>query len=474
MKRQSGVLLPVFSLPGPYGCGTFGKNAFHFIDRLKEGGFSIWQVLPFGIVDEHYSPYMSFSSFAGNPYFIDPDILFEQGLITEEELIDQEVVYPYLCRYEEIDSKRMNLLKKAASRFSDVTAVQNFMKENPLVAGSCRFLALKEKNGGRRWQEWTESEPDGETLFAWQFIEYEFHREWKRVRDYASECGIKILGDLPFYVSQDSYDVWSSPDQFLLDERNNPTHVAGVPPDYFAENGQLWGNPIYDWDKMEKDGYKWWKDRMNYVLTMFDGIRVDHFRAFSAFWKIPADSPTAKTGKWVEGPGRKIIDAFREFESRNKFILAEDLGIIDDSTRELLEYSGYPGMAVIQFGFGDSPKSPHLPHNYKKNLIAYTGTHDNNTLLGFLQNSNDGIRNEIADYYGYPSNVHEAVIRSVMMSSADTVILPLQDILGFGADTRINTPGVPDGNWRYRVTADQLNSADMRKFRHFNTIYGRI
>ena len=473
MDRQSGVLLPVFSLPGQYGCGTFGKQAFRWLDKVKQCGFSIWQVLPFGITDDQNSPYMSFSSFAGNPYFIDPEILFEKGLVTEGELAEQKVDYPYLCRYSFLKEKRVPFLIKASKRYENYNEVMDFMKAHPLIDGTCLFLALKDKNGGKPWQEWTDKCPDPDVLYGWRFIQFEFHRQWKKVSDYAHSLGIRIMGDLPFYVSQDSYDVWSSPEEFKLDERNNPSVVAGVPPDYFNENGQLWGNPIYDWDEMAKDGFSWWKDRLGYALSLFDGIRLDHFRAISEFWEIPAGSATAKSGKWVKGPGKALIDAFRELEN-GKLILAEDLGVIDESTRELLRYSGYPGMAVLQFGFGDDPDSPHLPHNYRENLAAYSGTHDNNTLLGFWASVGDDVRREALDYLGYPADPFDASMRALMRSSAGIVILPLQDLLGFGSDTRVNTPGVSDGNWQYRVEKSQMESLDTGRFAHMNRIYSRI
>ena len=315
--------------------------------------------------------------------------------------------------------------------------------------------------------------PDPEALFAWQFIQYEFHRQWDRVHQYAKEHGVKIIGDIPFYVSLDSYDVSASPDQFLLDERYTPTHVAGVPPDYFSEDGQLWGNPLYSWESMERDGYRWWCDRLGYMLSLFDGVRIDHFRAISAFWSIPKDAKTAKEGHWEKGPANKLIDAFAPL-AKGKLILAENLGMIDDDTNALLAYSGYPGMAVFQFGFDGNPLSPHLPHNYTENLVAYTGTHDNNTLLGFLWELDEDTRENVLDYLGEPEDGFDATIRALMMSAAGTVIFPVQDLLGFGADTRINTPGKADGNWRYRVTAEQLANVNWRRFAHLNRLSARI
>ena len=473
MKRQSGVLLPIFSLPGKYGCGTFGESAYKWIDLLSEGGFSCWQVLPFGITDSHNSPYMSYSSFAGNPYFIDPSELLSLGLVTAEEEEEQVVSDKYLCRYDVLQKKRYQFLRRAASRVKDKSAIMNFIESNPRIKDTCAFLALKQANGDLTWNEWTVKEPDPTDLFTWQFIQYEFHRQWKNLHSYAQKKNVSIIGDVPFYVSSDSYDVFSSPEQFMLDKEKKLTLVAGVPPDYFCEDGQLWGNPIYNWAQMEKDGYRWWKERLGYTLSLFDGVRIDHFRAISAYWSIPASAKTAKEGCWEQGPKNKLIDAFSEI-SGDKLILAENLGVIDADTDKLLDYSGYPGMAVFQFGFDGNSRSPHLPHNYAEKLIAYTGTHDNNTLLGFIMELDEDTRRKVLDYLGDPADAVTAIIRALMMSAAGTVIFPVQDLLGYGADTRINTPGKANGNWSYRVTEEQLDSIDLEKFAHMNRIYARI
>ena len=472
MKRQSGVLLPVFSLPNRYGCGNFGESARRWIDILKEGGFSCWQVLPFGVTDDYNSPYMSFSSFAGNPYYIDPEELHKQGLVTWEELSEQTFEDPYLCQYKILKEKRFDFYKKAAMRVQDRSAVLSFMNENPAIEKACEFLSLNKINNERTWQDWDILTPDPDDLFTWQFIQYEFHRQWKVLHNYAKEQGISIIGDLPFYVSHNSSDVWTSPEQFMLDEKNFPDSVAGVPPDYFCEDGQKWGNPLYNWDVMEADGFSWWKTRMSYILDLFDGVRIDHFRAISSYWSVPAEAETAKFGEWKQGPGEKLIDALKPL-TKDKLVLAEDLGIIDDGTRELLKYSGYPGMAVFQFGFDGDPRNTHLPHNYIENLTAYTGTHDNNTLLGFWWECDELTRKTALDYLGNPQDSCAAVIRALMMSRARIVIFPVQDLLGYGADTRINTPGKATGNWCYRLSRDQMESVDRKHFAHLNHIYAR-
>lgn len=471
LNRQSGVLLPVFSLPGKYGCGGFGEEAREWIDILAEGGFSVWQVLPFGVTDGHNSPYMSFSSFGGNPYFIDPEELFRQGLVTKSELCAQECADIYKCDYKKLGETRVPFLKKAAARLLDRTPVLDFMRENPRISDACRFFASKEANGGNAWQTWR-VKPSEDDVFAWQFIQYEFHRQWRKIHEYAVQKGVKILGDLPFYVSLDSFDVWADPSQFLLDGDFRPTHIAGVPPDYFSADGQKWGNPLYDWDKMESDGFSYWRARLGYMLSLFDGIRIDHFRAISSYWSIPRDSETAKTGKWEKGPGEKLINALGTV-SGGKLILAENLGLIDEGAEKLLEYSGYMGMAVFQFGFDGNPLSPHLPHNYRENLAAYTGTHDNNTLLGFWWELDDSTRKAALDYFGNPENACMATIRALLMSRASLVVFPAQDLLGYGADTRINTPGVAHGNWQYRLSPEQMRSIDTALYSHLNRIYAR-
>ena len=472
MERKSGVLLPLFSLPGDFGCGTMGDEAKRWIDFLREGGFSWWQVLPLGMTDFFHSPYASCSSFGGNYLWIDPEEVFRAGLVTKEERDAQRVKDPYLCDYETLEKNRLPFLKRASSRVKDRGEILDFLRENPLLEKACFFFALRDLNGGRHFREWLIRKPDPDTLFAWQFIQYEFHRQWKKIHDYAKEKGISILGDLPIYVSADSFDLYHAPELFQLSPKHDPAFVAGVPPDYFSRDGQLWGNPLYDWDKMAQDGFSYWKERLSYTLSLYDGVRIDHFRALAAYWRIPAGAESAREGEWVKGPGKAFIDAVRPL-AKEKLILAEDLGIIDDDTRDLLRYSSFPGMAVIQFAFDQNPGNTHLPHNYEKNLVAYTGTHDNNTLLGFWWEMGEDERREAMAYLGDPKDPCDATLRALWMSPASLVIVPVQDLLGYGADTRINTPGRADGNWRYRVTREQLRQIDKARFRLLNHLYSR-
>lgn len=466
MERKSGVLMHLSSLFGGYSVGSFGREAEYFIDFLAESGFSYWQVLPFCMPDEHGSPYKSPASFGANPYFIDLPTLYEEGLLTYEELLEAKEENPYLCEYERLARERVGLLYRAAMRVRDRSEIIDFVKSVPELEIAAEFMAGRESVGTTY----------SDRLFVWQFIQYKFMKQWGRVKKYAAARGIKIIGDMPIYVDSDSADVWSHGEEFLLDERGRPTAVAGVPPDYFCEDGQLWGNPLYDIEKMRANGFSWWRSRIRHNLTLFDGVRIDHFRAFESFWSVPASAKSAKEGKWVKGGGRALVDAINE-EAKGALIIAEDLGDITDGVRELVRYSGMPGMRVFQFAFLGDGKTPHLPHNWVKNAIAYTGTHDNNTLLGYVWELDGATRRRVFDYVGYTgedfSEGVRCIIRAVMASHADTVIFPIQDILGFGADTRMNTPGCAGGNWRYRITREQLNSVDRENLRKLNSLYGR-
>lgn len=479
MTRASGVLMHVSSLHGEYSIGSFGKEAEQLIDFLAEGGFTYWQVLPFCMTDECNSPYKSYSAFGGNPLFLDLPTLHEKGLLTAEELAEAKQSTPYVCEYGRLSKERVALLQKAAKRVCEAerARVLAFIKEHKELAQAAEFLALREKNGNRIWHEWTERDADADTLFFWQFVQYEFFTQWQRIKAYANARGIRVIGDVPIYVSLDSADVWANTDQFQLDKENYPTSVGGVPPDYFSEDGQLWSNPLYNWEKMREDGYAWWRRRIEYMLTLFDGVRIDHFRAFASYWSVPADAETAKSGKWVTGPGRELIDAIRD-TAGERLIIAEDLGDITPDVISLLKYSKLPGMRVFQFGFLGDKDSSHLPHNYPKNCIAYTGTHDNNTLLGYIWECDDETRKRVLSYCNCPaedwSRGCEMIIKTMMASHADTVIFPIQDIFVYGADTRMNTPGTASENWQYRITAEQLNAVDRKKFRYLNELYGRI
>ena len=475
MKRSSGVLMHISSLPGDYSCGAFGKEAKAFVDFLAEGGFSWWQVLPFCPIDEYNSPYKSHSSFGGNPYFVDLETLYQKGLLTLEELNSAKQETPYLCEFERLSKERFSLLQRAAGRVKNREEIETFIEKNQHLGKFCEFMARKTANNHLAWQEWTVETYDPEVLFLWKFIQFEFFSQWKEMKAYANQKGIGIIGDIPFYVSSDSSDLWANTELFQLDEENHPLAVAGTPPDYFCEEGQLWGNPLYDWEAMKKDGYRWWLDRISFMLELFDGLRIDHFRAFEAYWSIPATDETAKNGKWIKGPGMDLIGKIREIAGE-KLIIAEDLGMITKEVEELVEESGFPGMRVFQFGFFGG-ESTHMPHNYPKNVIAYGGTHDNNTLLGYLWELEEGQRRWMLDYCGYTDSdwtkALPTLIRTIWRSHADTVIFAVQDLLGYGSDTRLNLPGRAENNWGFRVTEEQIDTINKDWIRRLNQLYYR-
>lgn len=477
MKRSSGVLMHITSLWGEYGCGSFGDEAKKFIDFLADAGFTLWQVLPFGVPDAFDSPYQSYSAFAGNPYLIDLPSLYRSGLLTAAELESAKQKTPYACEFERLRQERLTLLFRAAARVQNREPIHAFLSENPEIEQFCRYMALKEQNGNASWTDWTVTEPDPTLTDNWAFLQYTFFTQWDEIKKYANDRGIKIIGDIPIYVSHDSADVWANRDLFELDEKGYPTRVAGVPPDYFSEDGQLWGNPLYRWKRMKEDGYRWWCDRLRTALSLFDGVRIDHFRAIDAYWAVPADATTAKEGKWVKGPGMDFVKQLKGV-AEDRLLIAEDLGDITGSVHKLMKQAGLPGMRVFQFAFLGDPNSPHLPHNYEEDCVAYTGTHDNNTLLGFIWEQDEATRRRIFRYCQYAGEdrdgSYDYILRTMLASHAARVVFPLQDLLHFGADCRMNTPGRAAGNWSWRITEEQFRTLDASKFRCYNELYSRI
>ena len=470
LTRSRGVLMHVSTLNGDFGCGSFGKEARDFVDLLADCGYGYWQTLPFGVPDEGGSPYKSYSAFAGNPLFIDLPTLADEGLLTSDELEAERAIYAsderiYNCDFAMLTETRYALLRRVAERLrreNEPLARQicDFCLEHPYVDDYCRYMSRDRGD---------------EELFFHRFTQYEFLTQWWKLKRYANEHGVGIIGDIPIYVDVDSADVSSYPQYFQLDSDARPVTVAGVPPDYFSPEGQMWGNPVYDWDALRRDGYKWWLDRLAWQLEIFDGIRIDHFRGFSAFYGIPADAKTALEGRWYDGPGMDFIGRVAQL-AQDKLIIAEDLGVIDDDTRELLRASGFPGMRVFQFAFTEE-NSPHLPHNYVENCVAYSGTHDNTTLLAYTLELDEKTRSEMLSYigfYGDGAASGDAVLRTISRSAAALVIFPIQDILGYGCDTRMNVPGVALGNWSYRVTKPQLDSIDRAYRRELGRVYGRL
>ncbi|MCQ2481834.1 MAG: 4-alpha-glucanotransferase [Clostridia bacterium] len=477
MKRQSGILMHISSLYGDYSIGSFGKNAMDFVDFIKEQGFSVWQVLPFTVTDDYNSPYKSFSAFGGNPYFVDLETLCEEGLITKQDLENAKQKTPYSCEFERLHKERLELLRKAYHNFNDAKAIDDFMDEHPHIASFCKFMTLRSQNGLKPWQEWKINEiTDEDTLGMWRFIQYEFFTQWAKIKKYANSKGVSIIGDIPIYVSDDSCDVWEDKSIFMVNTKGYPDKVAGVPPDYFAADGQLWGNPLYNWDELKRTDFKWWRERMDHTLEMFDGVRIDHFRAIESYWAVDATEKTARNGKWLPGPGMDFVNAIKEGHE-DKLIIAEDLGDITDEVRALVDESGFPGMRILQFAFLGDGDSLHQPHNYIPNSIAYTGTHDNNTIFGYLWECSNDERSRMLEYMNFPGGdwggASPLLIREVFKSVSRLAIIPVQDFLMYGSDTRINTPGVADGNWSYRVTKEQLNNANKQFFKDMNRIYKR-
>lgn len=478
-KRISGVLLHLTSLPGEYSCGSMGKESRAFIDFLHESGFSAWQMLPLCTPDDHGSPYSSAAAFSLNPYLIDLEELWRRGELTGSELQAAKQSTPYAVEFDRLGNERLPLLRKAAERVGreEREKILSSVSSDRYLYDACRYFALRERIPSLTAAQYRTLTPDADELFFRCYLTATFLRQWEALHAYARGKGIALIGDLPIYVANGSADVYAFPALFQLDGDGNPARVAGVPPDYFSPEGQLWGNPLYDWDEMKKDGYAWWRARLEHAFALFDGIRIDHFRGFASYWSVPADAKSAKEGEWAAGPRSAILPVLRE-AAGGKLLIAEDLGALTEDVTDLLFESGLPGMRVIQFGFdGEGAACPHLPHNYPENCVAYSGTHDNNTLLGYVYHLNDGARRELCEYVGWrgdPCGCMEDIRRTLLMSAANTVIFPIQDLLLYGEDTRMNVPGRAVGNWSYRVTADQLRSLDREQFYRMNLRYGRI
>lgn len=490
LERSSGILMPVSALPGPYGIGTLGQAAYDFVDFLAEAGQHWWQMLPVGPTSYGDSPYQSFSTFAGNPYFVDLDMLIADGLLTQEEAdapywgsLSNQV--DYAAVYE----ARFDLLAIACRRgwSKHLAGLHAFQDENRnWLPNYVLYMAIKRENGMHSWLEWPEplrrrdpqaiaeaKERLAEDIRVFTFIQYLFDRQWKALREYAHDRGVFLFGDLPIYVALDSADVWSEPEQFQLDSDGFPTAVAGVPPDYFSETGQLWGNPLYRWDRMRDEGYGWWIRRLDAMGKRFDQIRIDHFRGFAEYWSIPYGAETAAEGHWEPGPGLPFVQVLTGWFP-NLGIVAEDLGVESPNLTALLRDSGLPGMKVLQFAFEDA-ESPYLPHNYVSNCVCYTGTHDNDTTLGWL-NSVTGDTLAFTEEYTdcmAPSQLVWRIIRLGMMSVADLFIVPMQDYLELGSQARMNTPGTPAGNWNWRMNASALTPSLAWSIRRMTECYGR-
>lgn len=490
LKRAAGVLLPVSSLPSEYGIGTFGKAARKWIDFLAEGHQRYWQVLPLGPTSFGDSPYQSYSAFAGEPLFIDLELLCEQGLIKKKKC--EKINWgddASRVDYDTVRAGREMVLRKALENFEDTKALERFRKRNASwVEDYALYMSLKSKMNKAPWTQWEDSirlrRP--EALKVWRercsrdmdyhvFTQFLFFKQWNELKKYANKKGIEIIGDAPIYVALDSADVWAHPQLFQLDDNNLPTEVAGCPPDAFSEDGQLWGNPLYRWDVMEEDGFSWWLQRIKANLSMYDVLRIDHFRGLENYYAIPYGDETAKNGRWRKGPGMKFIKAINS-TMNGAPIIAEDLGLLTPAVHRLLKSSGYPGMKILQFAFSASEESTYLPHNLPNHCVVYTGTHDNDTTRGWLSTAAEEDLRLALDYLGLKSDKkgNWAFIRGALSSVADLAVIPMQDYLNLGSDARINTPSTVGGNnWRWRMSKDAATKKLSKKMARLADIYGR-
>lgn len=491
--RRNGMLLPIASLPSPYGIGGFSKEAYEFIDLLEETGQKLWQILPLGPTSYGDSPYQSFSTFAGNPYFIDLDTLAEKGWLTKEacEASDYGDNESYID-YGRIYNSRFVLLKQAFLN-SDILSDEKFTEfckaNQHWLPDYALYMALKNQNDGKSWIEWEEEirlrKPEAVEYYKkeleeecnfYEFLQYEFHEQWTKVKEYAHKKGIQIVGDVPIYVAFDSADTWANPELFQLDEKNLPLGVAGCPPDAFSATGQLWGNPLYNWAYHKKTGYDWWLKRIAYCFDLYDIVRIDHFRGFDEYYSIPYGDETAVNGHWEKGPGMDLFNTVKE-KLGELDIIAEDLGFLTESVFQLLKDSGYPGMKVLQFAFDPSKDSDYLTYKYQRNCVVYTGTHDNDTTAGWFEKLSDGDK-EVAlrymnSFYTPKEEQHWDLIALAMRSTADTCIIPVQDFLGLGSEARINMPSTLGDNWKWRMTKGAFSEELKEKIRRMTKLYGR-
>lgn len=522
-KRAAGILMPIFSLDSKYGIGAFSESAYRFVDMLAAAGQRYWQILPLGPTSYGDSPYQSFSTFAGNPYFIDLEELTARGLLTEEECracdfgddpgrVDYEKLYRYRRKLLDKAYRRSGLadecgdarsLERGIDGEDDGDTVsgngieyQKFVRENrDWLDEYALYMAVKDAHGGIAWSGWEEplrlrdarALEQCRTALApeigyYRFVQFVFYSQWRRLKTYANGKGIQIVGDIPIYVAYDSADTWANPELFQLDAAGLPTRVAGCPPDAFSETGQLWGNPLYDWGYHEQTGFAWWIKRLRQCYQLYDVVRIDHFRGFDEYYAIPYGDRTAEFGRWEKGPGMKLFRAVRAALGRREMI-AEDLGFMTDSVRKLVKTSGFPNMKVLEFAFdardakNPSGRNEHLPHNYPSNCVVYTGTHDNETVRGWFDSISDAERRSLRNYLGKRRLTGEEacreLIRTAMASVADICIIPMQDYLGYDNRARINTPSTLGGNWEWRMESGAVTEKLVREIRRLTDVYGR-
>lgn len=489
--RRCGVLMPISSIPTRFGIGGFSKEAYEFVDFLADSGQSLWQILPLGPTGYGDSPYQSFSTFAGSPYYICLDRLIDEGLLSEAECMEADFGDDAgKVRYEKIYHTRFSLLRKAFDRadIGENADYRKFVEENKeWLHDYAMYMAVKDSLGGVSWIEWEEGlrlrKPD--TMAAYEekladeiafycFQQYLFATQWLALKTYANKKGVSIVGDIPIYVAFDSADTWANPELFQLDEENYPVAVAGCPPDAFSATGQLWGNPLYSWDYHEKTGFAWWIRRLAYCFKIYDVVRIDHFRGFDEYWAIPYGDKTAENGAWKKGPGYKLFETVKKALG-NRSVIAEDLGFLTPSVLKLVKKTGYPGMKILQFAFDSREESDYLPYNYTSNCVVYTGTHDNDTVNGWITSMG---RKDLAFAKKYlnvrrNASICDSLIRTALGSVADTAIIPMQDYLELGSEARINTPSTLGGNWEWRMDSGACTPELSKHMLELARLYGR-
>ncbi|MGM3305932.1 4-alpha-glucanotransferase [Anabaena sp. WFMT] len=493
--RSSGILLHPSSFPSRFGIGDLGLEAYRFIDFLKNSYQQYWQVLPLGPTGYGNSPYMCYSAMAGNYFLISLEKLVDEGFLTEADFANLPEFPADKVDFERAIPIKVNLLKKACESFkTQATAIQrkafhHFCNTKGYwLDNYALFMALKDARNGASWHTWepelAKREPTAlsqiereltDEIFYYKFVEYEFFRQWSELKNYANQNGIDIIGDIPIYVAHDSADVWANPDNFALDaETGEAALMAGVPPDYFSATGQLWGNPVYNWEELQKQDFKWWVQRFEAMLDYVDIIRIDHFRGFEAYWAVPQGEETAVNGEWIEAPGIALFEVIKQKLGKLP-ILAEDLGIITPAVEALRDQFEFPGMKVLQFAFGSDPGNPFLPFNYLRNSVVYTGTHDNDTTVGWFNSANDYEKQNLLLYLGSisPDGINWDLIRLALSSIANQAIIPLQDVLGLGTQARMNFPSTAEGNWDWRYQADVLSGELCDRLQNLTKLYGR-
>ncbi|MBR3844165.1 MAG: 4-alpha-glucanotransferase [Clostridia bacterium] len=492
--RKCGILLPITALPSHYGIGCFSHEAYEFVDFLQRAGQSYWQILPLGPTSVGDSPYQSFSTFAGNPYFVDLEGLIKLGLLTKEECDRAGLgTNTGLINYQVQYKMRIPLLKKAHQSFTGGAAYHAFVGANRhWLADYALFMALKEQFEGAPWHTWPEDLRNrkasalvraGEQLAKevdfWQFVQFTFFTQWQALKVYANQRGVAIIGDLPIYVSHDSADVWANPSLFRLTTEGLPTHVAGCPPDGFSKDGQLWGNPLYRWEYHKQHGYDWWRKRLAHALSLYDVVRLDHFRGFESYYAIPFGHKTARHGRWEKGPGKDLFEKTKNLLGTGK-IIAEDLGFITPAVEELLKNCGFPGMKVLQFAFDarDGDQTGNLPHGYPSHTVAYTGTHDNQTLVSWFATISPKEQQQVRTYLGdthTPNGcIYKPLIARLLATNAKLCIIPLQDYLGLTDTARINTPSTLGNNWQWRVNPTRLTRSLQKEIYTLTKLYDRL